>query len=887
MKEKIMLLDGHSIINRAFYAIPLLTTKEGQHTNAIYGFLNILFKLIQDEEPKYFGVSFDLPKPTFRHLKYSEYKGNRRKMPQELKSQVPVLKEILKKMNINIYEKEGYEADDILATIAKKAEKNGLLPIIVTGDRDLLQIASENIKIKIPKTKGGKSEIEDYFAEDVFTKYGVSPEQFIEVKALMGDASDNIPGVPSIGEKTAVKIIKDYQTVENAIENVENIKPKKASESLKEFKEQALLSKYLVTIDINSPINFDINNLGSENIFNQGFLEICKKYELKSIIAKFKEGEDTEDTEDFEYRLIETLEDAKEFFKILIKNSESAYKLIFDENIFLGISISFCEEFGTFLKISENLSENMLLEIFKPYFEGEYDKITHDLKTDIIFLKKHNIELKNIIFDTMIGAYILNSTRNKYEYNHIADEYLEKTFFDKEELLGKLKSKKFLFDIDKKDWLKYCIRQSYVSFLSKNIMKKKIKENEQEELFYNIEMPLIYVLADMEKYGITASEKELLEYRENLEKEIEKITEEIYLLSEEEEKFNINSPKQLGEVLFSKMELKGGKKTATGWSTSADILERIADQHKIIPKVLDYRTYTKLKSTYADGLLNVLDKETKKIHSNFKQTVTATGRISSTDPNLQNIPIKVELGHRIRKVFKPENDDFIFVDADYSQIELRVLAHLSEDENLIDAFNEGKDIHKITASNIFNKALDEVTSFERSAAKAINFGLIYGKQPFTLAQELGTTKKEAENYIDGYFEKYPKVKIFLNNIIADAKKDGYTKTIFNRIRYIPEITSSNFMKKLGAERAAMNMPIQGAAADIIKIAMVKVHNRIKSEGLKSRLILQVHDELLIETHKDEVEIVKEILISHMQNAVKFSVNLSIDIHTGQNWYDAK
>lgn len=885
MKDKLMLIDGHSILNRAFYAIPLLTTKDGQHTNAIYGFLNILFKLIEEEKPKYLGVSFDISKPTFRHLKYSEYKGNRKKSPEELAIQVPILKEVLNSMGINIYEKEGYEADDVLATIAKKAEQSNLDVIIVSGDRDLLQISTKNIKIKIPKTKGGKTEIEDYFEKDVLEKYGVTPTEFIDVKALMGDSSDNVPGVPSIGEKTAIKIISEYKSVENAIENVINIKPKKASQMLLEYKEQAILSKYLVTIDTDVPIDFDLNNLDSEDIFNHKFFEVCKKYELKSIISKFDNQVKVFEEEKTNFKLITNEEEAKKYFNKLDKKEEIAYKLIFDNNRFLGISFYYKLDEGTFIKINEDLTEERLLNIFKPFFSKEFKKISHDLKTEIVYLNKYNIMIENVIFETMIASYILNPTKNKYEYNHIAYDFLNKNYPDIEELLGKLKSKKDLFEIDEKDWLKYCVRQSQVSYLAKSIMEKEIKTNEQEYLFYNIEMPLIYVLADMQILGIKASEKELIEYKENLEKEIENLTKEIYWLAGNIE-FNINSPKQLGEVLFDKMGLKGGKKTATGWSTAADILEKIINENEIIPKILDFRTYSKLKSTYAEGLLNVLDKETGRIHSNFTQTVTATGRLSSTEPNLQNIPIKLELGHKIRKVFKPEKD-FIFVDADYSQIELRVLAHLSQDEILIKAFNEGQDIHKLTASQIFNKNIDEITSFERSASKAINFGLIYGKQAFSLSQELGISKKDAEKYIEEYFKKYPRIKGFLDSIIVDTRKNGYAKTIFNRRRNIPEINSTNFMKKGAAERIAMNTPIQGAAADIIKIAMVKVYNRIKKENLKSRLILQVHDELLIEAFKDELEQVKLILLEEMQNTIEFSVKLLIDIKTGENWYEAK
>lgn len=877
--EKLMLIDGHSIMNRAFYAIPLLTNKDGQHTNAIYGFLNILFKLIEEEQPTYIGVSFDLPKPTFRHLKYSDYKGNRKKTPEELRSQIPLMKDVLKAMNVVIYEKEGYEADDVLATIAKKAESIGISPIIVSGDRDLLQVATDNIKIKMPKTKAGKTEIEDYFAKDVIEKYSVTPQEFIEVKALMGDTSDNVPGVPSIGEKTAIKIINEYKTVENAIQNASNIKPKKAGENILEYKEQALLSKYLVKIDTEVPIEF--LNEKTEDIFNENFFEQCKKYELKTILSKFKEPTKEEN---IDFKLIENIEEARAYFNSLKKDEEISYKMIYDDNIFVGIGFTTKDDVGTFIKVGYNIKEQEILNIYKPFFEEDYKKITIDAKADIIFLNKHNIKLNNLIFDVMIGTYILDPTKDKYNYNNIAEEILDINYEDKDELLGTRKSKKFIYDIDEEKWFKYCVRQSYVAYKCKPIISKKIEENNQQELFYNIEMPLIEVLASMEIYGIRVSKEELIQYQQELDKEIEELTKEIHWLAGEE--FNINSAKQLGEILFEKLNLKGSKKTTRGWSTSADVLEKLYDNHEIIPKILEYRTYAKLKSTYADGLLSVLNEETSRIYSNFNQTVTATGRISSTEPNLQNIPIKIELGHKVRKVFKPEKD-YIFVDADYSQIELRVLAHLSQDEYLIQAFNEGQDIHKITASKVFNKSLDDVTSFERSAAKAINFGLIYGKQAFSLAQDLGITKAKAEEYINDYFDKYPKIKDFLDNIVESTKETGYTKTMFNRIRYVPEINSSNFVQRGVGQRIAMNTPIQGTAADIIKVAMVKVYNRMKKENLKSRLILQVHDELLIEAYKDEKDIIKEILKDEMENAISFSVKLLIDINEGESWYDTK
>lgn len=882
MSKKLMIIDGHSIMNRAFYAIPLLTNKKGIYTNAVYGFFNMFFKFLDEEKPDYVAVAFDLPKPTFRHLKYSQYKGTRKRMPDELRPQIELLKELLAKMEIKIYELAGFEADDILGTIAKKAEKKGIDSVIISGDRDLLQLATENIKIRIPKTKSGKTEIEDYLSKDVLDKYGVSPKQFIEVKALMGDTSDNIPGVAGIGEKTAISIIQKYDTVENAIENASEIKPKKASENLITYKEQAMLSKELVTIEIDAPIEFNESEVFANNMFNNEVFDEFKELEFKSFASRFSNDEVYTKTE-LKFNFINTLDEAKTFFENLLKNNEQEvfYQIFLEEEKLFGISICFNEQECFFVK----LEEHDLIQLSKPFFEGSLPKIAYNLKENIIFLQKLGIELNNVIFDTIISAYVLNSTQTNYDYNVIANEFLSENYPSLEEIFGKGKAQKTLFEIDENEALKYCCESANVLFRAKKIMQEQLKENEQEELYFNIELPLVYVLADMQIFGIKVDNQTIIEYGENLDKKINTLTDEIYWLAGED--FNINSPKQLGVILFEKLGLKGGKKTKTGYSTSADVLEKLKDKSEIINKILQYRTLTKLKSTYVDGLLNVIDEDTGRIYSNFKQTVTATGRISSTEPNLQNIPIKLELGRELRKAFKPENDDFIFVDADYSQIELRVLAHLSEDENLIKAFKEGQDIHSMTATKIFNTTLDEITSFQRSAAKTINFGIIYGKQAFTLSQDLGISKKEAEEYINEYFNKYPKIKQFLENCVKQAQKDGYSKTFFNRIRYIPEINSTNFLQKGIGERVAMNMPIQGAAADIIKLAMIKVHRRLKKEGLKSRLILQVHDELLIETYKEEESLVYEILNDEMKNVINFSVPLDIDVHSGKNWYETK
>lgn len=882
MSDKILIIDGNSIINRAFYGVPLLSNKNGEFTNAVYGFLNIFLKLLDDENPKYAAVAFDVKAPTFRHIKYSDYKGTRKGMPDELAAQMPILKELLTKMNVKIYEKDGFEADDILGTIAKNSEKSGISPIVVSGDRDLLQIASDTIKIRIPKTKGGKTEIEDYYAKDVFEHYGVTPLEFIEVKALMGDTSDNVPGVPSIGEKTAIKIIQQYKTVENAIENAVNIKPKRASENLSEYKEQALLSKELVTIKTDADIAFSLEDTKLNDIFNDSVYNLIKQLEFKSMYSRFVKKEATKTN----YRLIEKKAEAKQFFTDLNPWLEYAYHIVTetDENKnFLGIAFSWEEDRGTFISVSDELSEEEIFIFAKGFFTEETPKIAHDAKKDIHILSKHNITLNNLIFDTMLAGYILDSTSETYNYNDIAKEFLDETYPSEEELLGKGKTKRKICSMPKEEFLNYVCETADISYRAKEIMEKKLKENGQEELYFNIELPLIFVLADMELTGMRVDKNKLIEYKKNLSEKIDLLTDEIYSLAKEE--FNINSPKQLGTILFEKLGYTGGKKTKTGWSTSAEVLDKLKGE-PIVDKVLEYRTYTKLKSTYADGLLNVIDNKTERIYSTFNQSITATGRISSTEPNLQNIPIKMEEGKKLRKVFIP-NDNYIFIDGDYSQIELRILAHISGDETLINAFNNGDDIHRLTASQVFGVPFSEVTEYQRSSAKAVNFGIIYGISSFSLSGDLKISIKEAETYINGYFQKYPNIKTYMENIVLNARKTGFTKTMYNRIRNIPEIMSSNYNQKSFGERVARNMPIQGTAADIIKIAMVKVYNRLKKENLKSKLILQVHDELLIEAHNDERDTIKKLLKEEMENAVSLKVPLEADIHEGSDWYNAK
>lgn len=887
MNKKIMLVDGNSIVNRAFYGVPLLTNSNGQYTNAIYGFFNILFKLIDEDKPDYLGIAFDLKAPTFRHIKYDGYKGTRKGMPDELAEQMPALKELLSALNIKQYSFEGFEADDILGTLSRSAEENGLETIVVSGDRDLLQIASDKLKVRIPKTKGGKTETEDYYAADVIAKYGVTPSEFIDVKALMGDTSDNIPGVPSIGEKTAVKIIQEFKTVENAIENVDNIKPQKASKNLKEFREQALLSKFLATIVRDVPVELDLEHMPviGTAISDEAY-QLIKKYEFKSMLNRFIVNNKEENQTSKKYKILNSKFEFNDYISGINNGNEVSYILFCENEELVGVSIYYENGGGVFTPIGNEISLESFKKMSKGFFENvEIIKTGHDIKNDISLLRKIGIELKGAFFDTAIAAYILNPTRDTYYCDDIASEFLKLSVKSEEEVLGKGKSKRPLLSLTNDELLEFAAVQAEIISMAKPVMEKQIKDNNQEKLFYEIEMPLLFVLSDMEKYGIKVDKEKLLKYQSMLEAELETITSEIYSLAGEE--FNINSPKQLGVILFEKLGLKGSKKTKTGYSTAAEVLEKLKFESPIVEKILYFRQISKLKSTYADGLLNVMNKETEKIYSTFNQTITATGRISSTEPNLQNIPVRLELGRELRKVFIPTNDEFVFLDADYSQIELRVLADMADDETLINAFKEGQDIHRLTASQVLNIPFEDVTSLQRSNAKAVNFGIVYGIGAFSLSQDLGITRKEAEEYIESYFHKYPNIKIYMDTTIKNAKENGYVSTIFGRRRPMPELSSSNFVQRSFGERVAMNMPIQGSAADIIKIAMVKVHDALIKNNLKSRLILQVHDELLIETHKDEIDAVSKLLKENMENAVHLKVPMVADVKIGRSWYETK
>ncbi len=885
MNKKLVLIDGHSILNRAFYGIPDLTNAEGLHTNAVYGFLNILFKILDEEKPDYLTVAFDVHAPTFRHKMYDAYKGTRKPMAEELRQQVPLMKEMLKAMGVKIIEKEGYEADDIIGTIAKRSEKEGLVVSVVSGDRDLLQLATEHIKIRIPKTKRTGTEIEDYNAADVRERYQVTPLQFIDVKALMGDTADNIPGVPGIGEKTATNLIVAYGSIEEAYAHVDEIKPNRAKENLKEHYDMAQMSKTLATIEINADIDYSLEDAALGDLFTEEAYLLCKRLEFKNLLAKFDVSAPKNETEQY-FRKISDLAGAEEFLAGAKKEKELGFFLVEEKGRLLGISFSSGEKDTVFLAVEGFLTEEYLLDALRGLLEAGACGVTFSLKPQLHLLfakeEKTSEALAREFFDAEIAAYLLNPLKNEYSYEDLAKDYLGLMIPSRADLLGKL-SLSDAAETQPEAFLKYVCFVSYVAYAAKPVLERELSDTGMKELFTGIEMPLLFTLADMEREGIRADKAALQEYGEKLSVRIAELEKSIY--EGAGEKFNINSPKQLGVILFEKLQMPYAKKTKTGYSTAADVLDKLAPEYPLVADILEYRQLAKLKSTYADGLADYIT-EDGRIHSTFNQTVTATGRISSTEPNLQNIPIRMELGRLIRKVFLPR-EGAVFVDADYSQIELRVLAHMSGDEMLIAAYREAQDIHRMTASQVFHVPFDEVTDLQRRNAKAVNFGIVYGISSFGLSQDLSITRKEAAEYIERYFETYPGIKTFLDGLVAGAKKDGYVSSMFGRRRPVPELSSSNFMQRSFGERVAMNAPIQGTAADIIKIAMNRVHDRLLKEGLKSRLLLQVHDELLVEAAEDEVDVVGKILEEEMHHAADLKVSLEIDMHTGNNWYEAK
>lgn len=895
-RKKLVLIDGHSILNRAFYGVPELTNAQGLHTNAVYGFLNIMFKILEEEKPDYLAVAFDVHAPTFRHEMYEAYKGTRKPMPEELREQVPVMKDVLRAMGIVIMEQAGLEADDILGTLAKKAQSAGVEVALVSGDRDLLQIADEHIKIRIPKTKMGKTEIEDYYPEDVRKAYEVTPLQFIELKALMGDTADNIPGVPKVGQKTATELMVTYGSLDNIYAHVEEISKKSIRESLIENKALAELSKTLATIKTDCDVNLDFEAAEAEDFYTPEAYQLFKQLEFRNMLSRFEKGDAGKESEE----LVNSFTELKTQQELLdrLKSAESGTErpglfLATEGGRLLGIALSSGTE-TAFYAVRE--PENVQLSLFEEAAQedgADMAALTQALRE---LSAKHRLSFFDIkkqysylaqdgtdrYFDILIGAYLLNPLKNDYDVEAIASEHLGRMLPGRSELLGKLSLSEAAKQQPEKFRL-FCCYNAFVSAAAAGVLEEKLRATGMDRLMCEIEMPLSLVLYDMEREGVEVRREELKAYGDALAERIGELEASIHAQAGTE--FNINSPKQLGEVLFETMNIPGGKKTKTGYSTAADVLEKLAGDYPIVKDILEYRMLTKLKSTYADGLAAYIGAD-KRIHTSFNQTITATGRISSTEPNLQNIPMRMELGRRIRKVFVPK-DGYEFMDADYSQIELRVLAHMSGDEQLIEAYRMDEDIHRITASKVFHTPFEEVTDLQRRNAKAVNFGIVYGISSFGLSQDLSISRKEAAQYIEQYFATYPKVKEFLDKLVADAKERGYVTTMFGRRRPVPELSSSNFMQRSFGERVAMNSPIQGTAADIIKIAMIRVWRALRGAGLKSRLILQVHDELVIETAREEEEQVRKILSENMKEAAELDVTLEIDLHTGDNWYEAK
>lgn len=923
--EKLVLIDGHSILNRAFYGLPDLTNSQGTHTNAVYGFLNIMFKILEEEKPDYIAVAFDVHAKTFRHIMYEAYKGTRKPMPEELREQVPIMKDVLKAMKIQILEQEGIEADDILGTLAKKAEAEGMEVSLISGDRDLLQIATDRIKIRIPKTKMGRTDIEDYYAKDVLEKLQVTPTQFIELKALMGDTADNIPGVPKIGEKTATDLMLRFGSIEGIYQHLDEITKKSIRETLENNRGLADLSKTLATIKTDCDVALNYAKAKAEGFYTQEAYEICKRLEFKNLLSRFdlsSVGHVGKQSKG--HGVFRKIKDLSELQRIIgIYQEKGALQIglqtLMEQGRILAAAFSMPDNTTYFFVPKQQEDRNMpigqlsLFDLMKPEMgqqppentdekasdeKGEKDSeqqlrsyirtlsetvsiATFDVKHQYAYLCEKDEAVEHY-FDTLIAAYLLNPLKSDYEAENIAADYLGQFIPGKIETFGKASIREVL-DKEQGKVQEYLCSIAEVNRKAEPILREKLCQQGMDKLFREIEMPLSLVLFSMEQEGVIVQREELRKYGDALTSRINELEQSIHEKAGRE--FNIQSPKQLGEVLFDELRLPGGKKTKTGYSTAADVLEKLAPEHPIVSEILEYRGLAKLKSTYADGLANYIGAD-ERIHTNFNQTITATGRISSTEPNLQNIPMRMELGRRIRKVFVPAKD-CVFLDADYSQIELRILAHMSGDKQLIEAYHMDQDIHRITASKVFHIPFEEVTDLQRRNAKAVNFGIVYGISSFGLSQDLSITPKEAAVYIQQYFATYPGIKKFLDGTVLDAKEKGYSVTMYGRRRPIPELKSSNFMTKAFGERIAMNSPIQGTAADIIKIAMVKVWKALRDAGLRSKLILQVHDELIIEAYQDEAAQAKKILEENMKSAADLAVELVVDVHEGKDWYSAK
>jgi DNA polymerase I len=877
MSKKLVLIDGNSIAYRAFFALPLLNNEKGIHTNAVYGFTMMLMKILEDEQPTHILVAFDAGKTTFRHKTFSEYKGGRQKTPPELSEQFPFIRELLKAYGISQYELENYEADDIIGTLSLLAEKEGFETKVISGDKDLTQLSSDKTTVSI--TRKGITDIEEYTPAHIQEKYGLSADQIIDMKGLMGDASDNIPGVPGVGEKTAIKLLKEYGTLENLLQSIDKVNGKKLQEKLAEFKDQAVMSKELATITREAPVAVSLSELEYEGSEKEKVFRIFKELGFNSLLDKLGgdiEAGDTVELEDIEFEQPDTI--VSEIFA-----KESAFYVeVLEDNYHYADIVGFgvVNEKGSFYLPVKTALES---EEFKKWAEDETSKKTvYDAKRSEVSLRHHGIHLKGADFDVALASYIINPSESPDDLAAVAKQHGFMSVQTDEAVYGKGAKRKIP---DEKLLGEHLVRKASALSPLKEKLENELWDNDQHDLFSSLEMPLSLVLADMEYLGIKLDMERLEKMGEEIKGRLTEIEFKIFEMAGEQ--FNINSPKQLGVILFEKLGLPAAKKTKTGYSTSADVLEKLASKHKIIEEILNYRQLGKLQSTYIEGLQKIVNKETEKVHTRFNQALTATGRLSSTDPNLQNIPIRLEEGRKIRQAFVPSERDWVIFAADYSQIELRVLAHIAGDDKLIEAFQNDMDIHTKTAMEVFNVGKDEVTSNMRRHAKAVNFGIVYGISDYGLSQSLNITRKEAGEFIERYLESYPGVKEYMDEIVKDAKAKGYVQTLLHRRRYIPEITARNFNLRSFAERTAMNTPIQGSAADIIKKAMIDMADRLKEEGLKTRLLLQVHDELIFEAPKDEIDTLKKIVPDVMENAIELKVPLKVDYSYGPTWYDAK
>lgn len=877
MRQKLILIDGNSILYRAFFALPLLNNDKGIYTNAVYGFTTMLLKILEDEQPTHVLVAFDAGKTTFRHETYKEYKGGRQKTPPELSEQFPLVKQLLDAYSIKHYELENYEADDIIGTLAKSGESKDFEVRVISGDKDLLQLVSDKTQVQL--TKKGLSDIDAYTPAFMKEKMEISPEQIIDMKGLMGDSSDNIPGVPGIGQKTAVKLLKQFTTLENVFANIDKVSGKKLKEKLENYQEDAKMSKQLVTINCQSPIEVDLTDTKFSGYHPETLSNMFKDLGFQSLLTRIEgHSADESEQETLEELDVEILDEIK---GDIFTETTALTVEILEDNYHLGSIEGFglaTKKKAFFIPTEVALSS----KVFKEWLEdSKQKKWVFDAKKVIVALQREKIAVKGIAFDMLLASYLINPSENNHDIPAISNRKGYRQVLFDEEVYGKGAKQTIP---EQKQLANHIGRKTAMLYTLQPEMEAELEENQQLELLYDLELPLAMILGEMEAAGVKIDQSQLETMQKELKERLTTIEQEVYELAGET--FNLNSPKQLGPILFEKLGLPVIKKTKTGYSTSADVLEQLKEKHSIIPKLLLYRQLGKLQSTYIEGLLKVIHTDGK-IHTRFNQALTQTGRLSSTDPNMQNIPIRLEEGKKIRKAFIPSKPNWVIFAADYSQIELRVLADIANDDKLVQAFKDDMDIHTRTAMDVFHVEANQVDSNMRRQAKAVNFGIVYGISDYGLSQNLGITRKEAQAFIDRYFESYPGVKAYMDRIVQEAKQNGYVTTLMHRRRYLPDITSRNFNIRSFAERTAMNTPIQGSAADIIKKAMIDLKAAIKKEGLQTSMLLQVHDELILEAPTEEIEQLKQLVPKVMEETVSLSVPLKVDYAYGTTWFDAK